>query len=128
MQIAGEIGVKNLEAYSNSKLIVSQVRGEYEVRREDLVSYHNAIIHMAERFRSFYIDHVPRQQNVHVDALASLDASLALPAGATEKIFIYNHDLYCPRLAFEHHQKPTRDLQVKEALEMAAQGLAIPVH
>jgi len=31
MQLADEIGVKNLEAYSDSKLIVNQVRGEYEV-------------------------------------------------------------------------------------------------
>ena len=37
MQIADEIGVKNLEAFGDSKLIVSQVRGEYEVRHEDLV-------------------------------------------------------------------------------------------
>ena len=37
MQIADEIGVKNLEAYDDSKLIVNQVRGEYEVRHEDLV-------------------------------------------------------------------------------------------
>ena len=35
MQLADEIGVKNLEAYGDSKLIVSQVRGEYEVRHED---------------------------------------------------------------------------------------------
>jgi len=28
MQIADEIGVKNLEAYGDSKLIVNQVRGE----------------------------------------------------------------------------------------------------
>jgi len=55
-----EIGVKNLEAYGDSKLIVNQVRGEYEVRHEDLTPYHNATIHMAERFRNFYIDHVPR--------------------------------------------------------------------
>jgi len=75
MQIANEIGVKNLEAYSDSKLIVNQVCGEYEVRHEDLVPYFNATIFMAERFRNFYIDHVPRQQNAHADALASLAAS-----------------------------------------------------
>ena len=39
MQLADEIGVKNLEAYGDSKLIVNQVRGEYEVRHEDLVPY-----------------------------------------------------------------------------------------
>ena len=43
---------------------------------------------MAERFRNFYIDHVLRQQNAHVDALASLAASLALPAGVAEKILV----------------------------------------
>ena len=78
MQIADEIDVKNLKAYSDSKLIVNQVRGEYEVRHKDLVPCHNAIIHMAEKFRNFYIDHVPRRQNAHADALASLVASLAL--------------------------------------------------
>ena len=31
MQLAEENGVKNLEAYSDSKLIVNQARGEYEV-------------------------------------------------------------------------------------------------
>ena len=60
---------------------------------------------------------MPCQQNVHADALASLATSLALPVGAAEKILIYIHDLYCPRFPFEDHQKPTKDLQVKEALE-----------
>jgi len=71
---------------------------------------------MAERFKNFYIDHVPRQQNAHADALASL-AALALPAGTTENILVYCHDLYCPRFTFEDNQKPIRDLQIKETLE-----------
>ena len=53
MQLADEIGVKNLEAYGDSKLIVNQVRGEYDVRHEDLVPYYNATVHMAERFINF---------------------------------------------------------------------------
>ena len=61
MQIADEIGVKNLEAYDDSKLIVNQVHREYEFRHEDLVPYYNATIYIAEMFRNFYIDHVPRQ-------------------------------------------------------------------
>ena len=51
---------------------------------------------MAKGFVNFYIDHVPRQQNAHADALASLAASLALLAGVVEKILVYSHDLYCP--------------------------------
>ena len=117
MQIADEIGVKNLEAYGDSKLIINQVLGEYEVRHEDLVPYFNTTISMAEKFENFYIDHVPRQQNAYADALASLATSLALPARVIEKILVYSHDLYCPRIIFEDHQKPTGDCQAKEALE-----------
>jgi len=61
MQIADEIGVKNFEAYGDLKLIINQVHGEYEVRHEDLVSYHNATIYMAEWFRNFFIDHISCQ-------------------------------------------------------------------
>jgi len=117
MQIVDEIGVKNLKAYGDSKLIVNQVRKEYEVRHEELVPYYDTTIYMAERFRNFYINHIPCHQNAHVDALASLAAFLALLAGVVEKILVYSHDLYCPRFAFEDHQKQPGDRQVKEALE-----------
>ena len=69
---------------------------------------------MVERFRNFYIDYVPRQQNVYADALASLVASLALPAGAAEKVLVYSHDLYCPKLALENDQIPTGNLKSKK--------------
>jgi len=38
------MGVRYLEAYGDSKLIVNQVKGEYEVRHEDLVPYYYTII------------------------------------------------------------------------------------
>ena len=74
MQLAQEIGVKHLKAYGDSKLFINQVRGEYEVWHEDLVPYHNTTVNMVEKFRSFYINNIPHQQNAHVDALASLTA------------------------------------------------------
>jgi len=61
MQLIEEIGVKNLKVYSDSKLIVNQAHREYEVWHEDLVSYYNVTIDMAEKFKNFYIDHLPRQ-------------------------------------------------------------------
>ena len=88
IQLAEENGVKNLEACGNSKLIVNQVCGEYEVRHEDLMPYHNVTIVMANKFENFYIDHVPWQKNAHADILASLFASFALLAGATESTYL----------------------------------------
>lgn len=40
LQIVEEMGVQYLKAYSFSKLIVSQVKDEYEIRKEDLIPYH----------------------------------------------------------------------------------------
>jgi len=108
MQLAEEIVVKNLEGYGDSKLIVNQVCGEYEVWHEDLVPYHNTTIIMAEKFEKFYIDHVPYQQNAHADALASLAASLALPTRAIEKVLVYNRDLYCCKFALEDSNSKRR--------------------
>ena len=45
---------------------------------------------------------------------------MALPAGVTEKVLVYSHDLYCPKFALEDDQMPIADLQVKEALETSA--------
>jgi len=116
MQLAKENGVKHLEAYGDSKLIVNQVRGEYEVRHEDL-PYYNAIINMIKEFKSFYINHVPRQQNAHANVLASLAASLALSAGTTEEVLVHSRDLYCQKFALEDGKTPRGYLQVKEVLE-----------
>ena len=86
---------------------------------------------MAERFRNFYIDHVPRQQNAHAYALASIVASLALLAGAAEKVLIYGYDLNYLKPTLENDQIPARNLQVKDTLDFSrsrAQGLTILVH
>ena len=45
--------VRYLEAYGDSRLIVNQVKGEYEVRHEDLVPYYHAVIEMANLFNDF---------------------------------------------------------------------------
>jgi len=117
MQLAEEIGIKHLEVYGDSKLIVYQDRGEYEVWHEDLVPYHNTTINMVEKFKSFYINHVSRQQNTHTDVLASLAASLALPARAIEKILVHSRDLYFLKFALEDNQTPEWSLHVKKVLE-----------
>ena len=49
--------------------------------------------------------------------MASLAASLALPTGATEKVLVYNHNLYYYKFALEDSETPRGDLQVKEVLK-----------
>lgn len=59
MEIARELGAKNLEAYGNFQLIINQIYRQYEVRHEDLVPYHEAVIKTAREFANFYVEHRP---------------------------------------------------------------------
>ena len=119
MQLADEIRVKNLEAYGDLKLIINQVQGEHKVQHEDLIPYHRVTINMAEKFKSFYINHVPQQQNARSDALASLASSLDLPAETAEEVLVHSHNLYCLKFALEENMPPKEDLQVKKVLEIS---------
>src|SRR3954470_21972179 len=101
MKITHGLGIRNLETYGDSQLIVCQVQGLYAVRKPDLMPYHEATMRLAQKFKNFYVEHLPRRQNVLADTLASLATSLALPPGATEKIWIYTHDLFCPDPPYE---------------------------
>ena len=60
LQLAQQMGMWNREAYGDSKLIISQVKGEYEVRHEDPICYHHAAIKLANSFDGFYISHISR--------------------------------------------------------------------
>ena len=86
LQLAHEKGVRYLEAYGDSKLIINQIKGEYEVRHADLVPYYHAVIKVANSFNGFYIGHVSRSHNTKADALAALAATLALRS--TQRIIL----------------------------------------
>lgn len=53
LQIAHELGVRNLQAYDNFELIICQVRGKFKVKQENLILYRKAVIQLAKEFRHF---------------------------------------------------------------------------
>ena len=95
------MGIQYLEAYGDSKLIINQVKGEYEIWHEDLIPYHYAAIKLADSFDGFYISHVSRLLNTKADALAALAAILALPADTTYRLSVVTHHLFYPKYGLE---------------------------
>src|SRR4051812_1768645 len=59
-KIVHGLGIKNLEAYGDSQLIVCQIQGIYAVRKPDLVPYYEATMRLAQKFKNFYVEHWPR--------------------------------------------------------------------
>ncbi|XP_020258925.1 uncharacterized protein LOC109835356 [Asparagus officinalis] len=94
LELAKELGIKHLEAYGDSQLIVKQMTGEYEVRNDDLILLHKAAVLLVESFESFRIEHVLRSKNTHADALASLAANLVQPFGTTKWVIVASKKLF----------------------------------
>ena len=68
------MGGKAVEMFSDSRLVVGQVKGELEVRMQ---GYLSQVRHLQSGFESFSLLHIPRSGNTHVDSLVMLATSLA---------------------------------------------------
>ncbi|MGH7198786.1 MAG: ribonuclease HI family protein [Candidatus Omnitrophota bacterium] len=71
------MGVKELEIFADSELLVKQCHGEYRVREETLKPLAALVKHLRQGFRKVTIAHVPREQN----KLADREANKALDEG-----------------------------------------------
>ena len=71
------MGGKSIRLISNLRLVVGQVKGEFEAKDERIQGYLRQVKSMQSKFDSFDLLHVPRSGNAHVDSLAMLSTSSA---------------------------------------------------
>ena len=68
---------KSIKLFSNSRLVVGQVRGEFEAKDKRMQGYLSQVKCLQLKFDSFDLLHVPRSDNAHADSLAMLATSSA---------------------------------------------------
>jgi ribonuclease HI len=71
LERAAAMGVKDLEVYSDSELLVRQLLGRYQVRHPALRPLYASARERIAGLRHFAIHHVPRELNVEADTLAN---------------------------------------------------------
>ncbi|KAL0408061.1 UNVERIFIED_CONTAM: Ribonuclease HI [Sesamum radiatum] len=76
MKMTQDAGVLLLLAYFDSQLIVKQVNGEYEAKKESMVQYLQQIEELKMKFKSFQLQQIPREENVKADSLSKLASAL----------------------------------------------------
>ena len=75
MFMAQRMGGKAVKMFSNSRLVVGQVKGELEAKDERMQGYLSQVRHLQSRFESFSLLHIPRSGNTHANSLATLATS-----------------------------------------------------
>ncbi len=71
LSLAAELGVKTLQVYSDSELMVKQMNGEYKVKNEDLRALYDDACQLRKQFAKVTITHVRREQNKRADAIGN---------------------------------------------------------
>lgn len=73
-------GVKEVEVYMDSLLVINQVRGIFKVKNRDLWPLHDAVRQLSKKFSRINFSHVPREFNKLADAAVNraLDEQLKL--------------------------------------------------
>jgi len=66
-----QLDAEKVELYSDSELVVKQVKGIYSVRDEKLKRLHLECVELLKNLKEFEIKYVPRELNAEADELAN---------------------------------------------------------
>ena len=75
MATVQRMGGKSIKLFSDSRLVVSQARGEFKAKDERMQGYLSKVKCLQLKFDSFNLLHVPRSGNAYADSLAMLVTS-----------------------------------------------------
>ena len=75
MAMVQKMSRKAVKMFSDSRLVVDQVKGELEARDVRMQGYFSQVKHLQLGFESFSILHIPRSENTYADSLATLATS-----------------------------------------------------
>ena len=75
LRLGKALGLKKLLIQSDSKLVVEQIKGEYEVKEERMQKYPRLTRHLTREFDEVEFIQVPRNQNALADEILKLASS-----------------------------------------------------
>nr|GEX25310.1 reverse transcriptase domain-containing protein [Tanacetum cinerariifolium] len=79
LRIAGKMGVQNLQANVDSKLVANHVNGIYIAKESSMIKYLEKVKNLASTFKGFSIKQIPRGENKKADALSKITSTSFAP-------------------------------------------------
>lgn len=76
LQLVQQLGFTEVELRVDSNLVCKQLRGEWQIKNDDLRRMHRRAKSWIKRLDSFTVTHVPRRQNKKADRLANVAINL----------------------------------------------------
>ena len=77
MAMVQKMGGRAVEIFSDSRLVIGQVKGELEATNVRMQEHLNRARHLQSGFDSFSSHQIPKNKNTHTDSLATLATTSA---------------------------------------------------
>ena len=77
LRAVSRLEARDVEIYSNTRLIVNQVQGNFKARDPRMKAYLDLVKQVMDGFSTVKVIQVARAQNKHADSLATLASSIA---------------------------------------------------
>jgi len=68
---AKAMGIKELDVFSDSELLVKQLAGDYAVKADHLRPLHDEAKALLQGFAAIQVRHIPREENAQADAMSN---------------------------------------------------------
>jgi len=89
LKVLRKLNAKRISVYGNSKLVIKQVKGEYQAKNPQIRAYRNAVLDILKVFSYYTITCVPCAQNVIADSLATAARNLKISMNSNKKFEIH---------------------------------------
>ena len=86
LNLAHSLEVDQLVVYSDSQLVLRQIKDTYEAKSETMVLYLQKVRNLLKKFVLVQVKHVPRAENSRADTLAKLATALQEDLGRSTPI------------------------------------------
>ncbi|KAK8942629.1 hypothetical protein KSP39_PZI008943 [Platanthera zijinensis] len=70
LRLARELGIQDIRVSTDSMIVARHIEGEFEVKEPTLQLYLTKVKRIMGQFRSFSVQHIPREENTRADLLA----------------------------------------------------------
>ncbi|XP_023915070.1 uncharacterized protein LOC112026614 [Quercus suber] len=75
LRLGKELGARNLLVQNDSKLVIGQIKGEYEAKEERMKKYLKLTKHLTKEFEKVEFIQIPRSQNRAADEVSKIASS-----------------------------------------------------
>ena len=65
-----DLNINNINIYSDSQLIVNQVKGDYKIKNDRMIELHSQVMDALKNIDTWSINHIRREKNKRADILS----------------------------------------------------------